>query len=133
MAISEQITLAAIFNFEQVFLFCMLLNKTMLEWFLLIMWKEQTLTRYTNFLVETIPHYVFDQEEKVGKSPILINFLVSSNCLESYNEFLDSYFLTKKSFRLKFFWTVTSETIFKKKQPSSFCKHELSIFISCLC
>ena len=32
--ISEQIALAAVFFFEQVFVFCMLTNKSALEWFL---------------------------------------------------------------------------------------------------
>ena len=45
--ISEQIALAAIFYFGQVFVFCMLTIKTVLEWPLLIMCKEHPLTIVT--------------------------------------------------------------------------------------
>ena len=65
MTIQEQIVIAAIFCFGQVFVFCRLINKNVLEWFLL-MCQEHTLTKSTNFLVETISHNVFDQEQKVG-------------------------------------------------------------------
>ena len=43
MMILEQIALAAIFSFGQVFVFCDLINKNVLEWFLLTMCKEHTL------------------------------------------------------------------------------------------
>ena len=56
---SEQITLAAIIFFEQVFVFCRLINKNVMEWFLVIICKEDTLTSLQTFLVETIPNYVF--------------------------------------------------------------------------
>ena len=46
--ISEQITLPAMFYFGQVFVFCGLINKNVLERFLVIMSKEHTLTRSTN-------------------------------------------------------------------------------------
>ena len=46
--ISEQIALAAMFYFELGFAVCMLINKNMLEWFLLIVCKEYTLHRSTN-------------------------------------------------------------------------------------
>ena len=46
------------FTFEQIFVFCRLINKNMLEWFLLIIYHA--LNRSTNFLVETIPHCVFN-------------------------------------------------------------------------
>ena len=54
MTIAEQIALAAVFYFGQVFVFFRLINKKMLEWFLLILCKEHTLTRSTN-LVSTKP------------------------------------------------------------------------------
>ena len=46
--ISEQIALAAMFYFEQDFAFCMLINKNVLEWFLLIICKEHALYRCAN-------------------------------------------------------------------------------------
>ena len=46
--VSEQIPLAARFHFGQVFGFCILINKNVLEWFLLIICKGHTLTRSTN-------------------------------------------------------------------------------------
>ena len=52
-----------------------------------ILWR-----RSTNLLSKIIPHYVFHQEEKVGRCPIL-SFMIESNCPESYDEFLNSYFL----------------------------------------
>ena len=48
MMIVEQIAPAVIFYFGQVFPFCKLFNKNVLEWSLLIMFKELTLIRYTN-------------------------------------------------------------------------------------
>ena len=45
MTIAEQIALDAIFYFGQVFLFSMLINKNVLEQFLLAMCKEHTLCR----------------------------------------------------------------------------------------
>ena len=44
----EQISLAAVFYFRKVFVFTSLIIKNMLEWFLLIMCKEYTLSRSTN-------------------------------------------------------------------------------------
>ena len=60
--------------------------------------------------------------------------MLRSNCPESYKEFLNSYFFsTYRRVGLEFFLTVNSETIhLRKKVPSSFRKHELSILISCL-
>ena len=46
--ISEQIALDTVFHFEQVFLFCRLVNKNVLEWFLLIICKGHTPTVSTN-------------------------------------------------------------------------------------
>ena len=46
--LSEQTALAAMLYFGQVFAFCMLNNKNVLEWFLLIICKEHTPTRSAN-------------------------------------------------------------------------------------
>ena len=40
--ISEQTVLAVTLYFEQVFVFCILINKNVLEWFLQIICKEHT-------------------------------------------------------------------------------------------
>ena len=48
MLILVQIVLAAMFYFGQAFVFCMLISKNLLEWFLLIICKERSLTRSTN-------------------------------------------------------------------------------------
>ena len=56
--VSERKTLASMFYFEQVFVFCMLINKNVLEWFLLIhvfflirnQWKDIEL-KVLNFIV----------------------------------------------------------------------------------
>ena len=55
----EQIALAAIFYFGKVFVFCRLINKNMFEWFLLIVCKEQTLTRSINLLSRNHPTLCF--------------------------------------------------------------------------
>ena len=55
MTISEQIAVAAIFYFGQAFVFCKLINKKLLEWFLLLMCEEHILSRYTNFLSKNHP------------------------------------------------------------------------------
>ena len=59
------------FYFGQGFVFCRLINKNVLEWFLLIICKERTLPDLQTLLVETTPHCAFDYEEKVGRCPIL--------------------------------------------------------------
>ena len=48
--ISEQVALAATSYFEQVFVFCMIFNKNVLVWFLLILCKEHILHRSKNCL-----------------------------------------------------------------------------------
>ena len=61
MMTPEQIALAVIFYFGQAFVFCRLINKNVLEWFLLVMSVEHTLSRSTNFLSRNHPtHYAFD-------------------------------------------------------------------------
>ena len=54
--ILDQIAFAAVVCFGQVFGFCRLINKTLLEWFLLIMCKWRVLWPDLPFVVETIPH-----------------------------------------------------------------------------
>ena len=67
----RKIALSSIFYFEKVLLFWRSINKDVLEWFLLITSKEYTLHIHwldlQTFLVETIPHYVFDQKEKIRR------------------------------------------------------------------
>ena len=53
--VSEQTGLAATVYFEQVFVFCILINKKVLEWFLQIACKEHTLTRSANLFIRN-PH-----------------------------------------------------------------------------
>ena len=57
--VSEQVALAAMFYFEQVFAFWMLINKNMLEWFLPIKCKEHTLLRSTNLFSRNHPKLCF--------------------------------------------------------------------------
>ena len=66
---------------EFFFVSCSLINNYVLEWFLLIC-KEHTLSRSTNPLNRDHPYHAF--EEKVGRCSIL-NFMIRSNCRESYN------------------------------------------------
>ena len=58
--ISEQRALDVMFYFGELFVLCRLSNRIELEWFLIIMYKEHTLTRATNFLVDFIPNYAFE-------------------------------------------------------------------------
>ena len=46
------------FYFKQFFAFCMLINKNVLEWFLLIICKEHTLPRSTNLFSRNHPKLV---------------------------------------------------------------------------
>ena len=58
--ISQQLVLATMFYFEQGFVFCRLINKNVLEWFLLIIiCKEHTLSTYTNLLCRNHPTLCF--------------------------------------------------------------------------
>ena len=55
--------------------------------------------------------------------PNIINFMIRSNCLESYNELLFIMTVTFSTFAsvcLEFLWTVTSETIPKKIATAQF-------------
>ena len=56
---SEQMALATMFYFEQVFVFCMLINKNLLEWFLIIICKEYTLLISANVLSRNHPTLCF--------------------------------------------------------------------------
>ena len=62
----EKIDFATMLYFEKVFVFCRLTNKSVLEWFLLIMCKKHTLSRGTNLFGRNT-FFVFDQEEKISK------------------------------------------------------------------
>ena len=64
---SEQIAFSPMFCFAQVLVFCMLINKNVLELFLLIICKEYTLTRSPNLL---------SREGKVGRCSIPNSFLI---------------------------------------------------------
>ena len=55
--VSEQIAVAAVFYSRQVFVFCRLTNKNMLEWFLLII--KLSLNRSTNFFSRNHPTLCF--------------------------------------------------------------------------
>ena len=57
--ISEQIAHATMFYFEQVFIFCMLIEKNVLEWFLLIACKEHILLRSANLISRNHPKLCF--------------------------------------------------------------------------
>ena len=56
--ISEQTALAATLYFGQVFVFCILINKNVLEWFLQTIYKENIPTRSANLFIRN-PHCVF--------------------------------------------------------------------------
>ena len=135
MIISEQIAVAAIFYFGQVLIFCRLINKNVLEWFLLIMCKEHTLSRSTKLINRNHPTLCFclrrqSQKKNSKNLPLYIKVTVQN----PITSFWAVTLLTQESACLERLWTVTSETILKKKQPSvHFCMHELSIVISCLC
>ena len=82
---------------------------------MIIFWPDlQTL------LAETIPHYVFDQEEKFD--PILLNVTLRISFPELYKGFLESYFFNIHFGGVcsGFFWAVTSEITPKKKGTVQF-------------
>ena len=107
------------------FCFLQVNQQNLLKWFLLIMCKTYFLTRSTNLLSRNNP--------KVGRCPILINFMIISNYPESYNEFLGSWHLQPTEV---FIYNFSGQSFLKpylrKKLPSSFCKHGLKTFISFL-
>ena len=69
MVIPKQIALTAVFYFGQAFVFCMLINKNVLEWFLLIMCKERTLSRTINFASSNHPLLCFCLRRKGWQMP----------------------------------------------------------------
>ena len=86
----------ATFCFRRSFCFCRLINKNMLEWFLLVMCKEYTLTGSTNLFSRNHSALCFWLRREV-----LINFW--SNCPECYNEFLDSCFFNLRKYLFRTF------------------------------
>ena len=96
------IALAAIFFFGQVFVFCRLINKNVLKWYLL-MCKEHTVSRHTN-LNRNHPALCF--------YPTLSFFNLRSVCLE-------------------FFQAVTSETECAKLRASRAFVHRLPKCLTC--
>ena len=48
LLLSKQIAFSAVLYFGQAFFFCRLINKSVLEWFLLIIYKQHILSRSTN-------------------------------------------------------------------------------------
>ena len=57
--VSGQVALSAMFHCEPVFVFWRLINKDVLKWFLLVICKEQTLSRLTNLLSRNHPTFCF--------------------------------------------------------------------------
>ena len=138
MTISEQIALAVMFYFGQVFVFWRLVNKNMLGWFLLIMCKEDTLIKSTNLFSKNHPTlcfwlrrecrqmpnteqllYQIDKNSKRRcsvKEPILKNFSIFTGKHMSWSLFLT---LLLESFRVPFrtsaygcFWTELRKWLF---------------------
>ena len=67
--ISGQTAIATLFFcFRLVFVFCMLINKSVLKWILLIIRREHTLTRSTNFFSRNHPLLCFSRCLILNKS-----------------------------------------------------------------
>ena len=139
MAISEQIALAAIFYVGQVFVFSRSIKKNVLEWFLLIVCKEHTLSRSANFLSRNHPTLFVNSvfllaacvnslvdsfpEKHISSlwsliwttyGKVIFNHLIGNNCQGFRNGLLDSYFckLTLGSDCWELcFWVVAFKTI----------------------
>ena len=92
-----------IFHFILLCVFCRFISKNLLKWFLLIICKEHTLRRSRTLLSRNHPTLSFDYEDKVGRCPVLITFMIRSNCPESYNLFLDSYIFNLQKYLFKIF------------------------------
>ena len=126
MTMSEQIALAAITYFEQVFVFCRLMNKNMLEWFLLIMCIEHTLSRSTNLLSRNHPTLCFlikrRRSADVQYFALWLEAAVQNPLTSSWTVTLSTY----GSIFLEFSRTVTSEINSEKNNRPVF------IFINCL-
>ena len=118
--------------FGKGFVFWSLINKNVLELFLLKMCKEKALKRSTNLLGRNHPILCFWLIRRLAHANTYY-FLINGNCPESY-VFLDIWTVTSSTYgsvHLEFFRTVTSVNHTLKKQPNSLCRHELSILISC--
>ena len=59
IVVSDQIALADVLYFRKIFVFCRLINKNELEWFLLKIRKERTLKRSTNRFSRNHPALCF--------------------------------------------------------------------------
>ena len=89
----EKVAIAATFYFGQAFVFwCKLISKNVLEWFLLIMCKEHTLNISANFPSNNHPTLCFR-----------FNFMIRSECQESCNKFLDTYFFSLQKYLFRTF------------------------------
>ena len=74
--VSEQVALAAMFYFEQVFAFWMLINRNMLEWFLPIKCKEHTLLRSTNLFSRNHPTLFLLNKRRSADAPITESYFI---------------------------------------------------------
>ena len=77
--ISEQIAFAAMFYFEHVFVSCMLINKNVLEWFLLTICEEHPLHRSTNLFSRNHPILSFWLIRVAWQMPDTEQFATLSN------------------------------------------------------
>ena len=124
MAMPEQITLAAIFYLEQVFVFCRLINQNASKMFPLIMGKEHNLSRSTNFLSRKHPTSCFRLRREGRYMPN-----TQSLWLDVLNQFLHSCFLNLRK-SLKFYRTATSESIPKKTEHLLFTNTNLVFLLA---
>ena len=94
-ALKRMIALAATFYFEQFFVFCELINRNVLEWFLLIMCKKLTLKRSTNVLIRNHTTLCFwltrEYEPRMGN--LILKGLTPWKILK-FSKFLKCDFLT---------------------------------------
>ena len=131
MTISEQGALTAILYFGQVFVFCELINRNVYKWFPLMMYREHTLSRFINLLNRNHPALCFWWIRGGQQIPNIISFMIRSNCPESCNKFLGSYFFNLWKFLFKIFpdshfWNHTSE---KNNRPV-FIKMNLALLLA---
>ena len=76
---SEQITFAAVLYFGQVFVFCRLINKSTLEWFLTKLVYTNTLTRSTNSCSRNQPTLCFWLARDNRQMPITEQFVYQTD------------------------------------------------------
>ena len=112
MTIPGQIALPAIFYFGQVFVFHKLINKKVLQWFLLIMCKEHSLGISKNLLSRNHPALCgcLRREGRQMPNTYLILWL-EVNVQNHITNFWTTTFSTCGSAYLDFSRTVTSKTI----------------------